>query len=153
MSTLFLLMKYLHILGVIVWVGGAFALVVLNARLAGAEPAARAAMGQQSEAFGRSVLGPAMVVTLLAGLGAAGSIGYPFTSLWIVWGIVGLILAIVIGVVLVGRTASELGTVARSAGPGDPRVAALSQRLTVLNRLMLLILASVVYAMVFKPTI
>jgi hypothetical protein len=94
-----------------------------------------------------------MGIALLAGIGAAGSIGYPFSSLWIVWGVVGFILSILVGAVAVSRTGAALGDVARTAGPDDPRVASLSQRLSVLNWVNLLILASVVYAMVFKPTI
>lgn len=154
MSTVFLVLKLLHVLAVVVWVGGMFALTVINARLAGAaDGATRAAMGRQSELFGRSVIGPAMGIAVLAGLGAAGSIGYPFSSLWIVWGIIGWIASVIIGGVAVSRTGAVLGEVARTAGPNDPRVAALGQRLSVLNWVNLLILASVVYAMVFKPTL
>lgn len=154
MNSLFLLLKFLHVAAVIVWVGGVFSLAVLNARFARlGDPAAQAAMGRQSEEFGRTVIGPAMAVTLVAGLWMAGQFGIPFNSLWIVWGLVGFAGFIVIGVVAVSRVAGELGSLARSAGPGDPRVAALGRRLGVLSAINLLLLASVVWAMVFKPTL
>jgi uncharacterized membrane protein len=147
-------MKFIHVGSAMVWIGGLVALVVLNARLAGAgEPAVRAAMGQQSGQFGRTVIGPSMGLTLLAGFATAGSAGFPFSSLWIVWGMLGWVLSILIGVVAVNRTATELGAAARSAAPGDPRVADLGRRLGVLNGVNLVILATVVWAMVFKPTL
>lgn len=153
MDSLYLWLKFIHIASVAVWIGGIIALVVLNARMARTgEPSMAASLGQQSEYFGRSVLGPAMGLTLLAGLGTAGVAGFPFSSAWIVWGIVGFILSIAIGVIAVGRTAAELGQVAASAGPSDPRFAATRGRLVTLNVVNVLLLASIVWAMVFKPT-
>lgn len=154
MDSLYLWLKFLHVVAVTVWVGGVFALIVLNARFGRlGDPAAQAAMGRQSEAFGRTVIAPAMAVTLLAGLWMAGQFGISFTALWIVWGLVGFVAFIVIGVIATGRAAGELGEVARNAGPDDPRVAALRGRLGALGALNLLVLLSVVWAMVFKPTL
>jgi uncharacterized membrane protein len=154
MDSLYLWLKFVHVAAVVVWVGGVVALTVLNARLGRAgDPAAAAAMGQQSEAFGRTVIGPAMGVALLAGLWMAGQFGIPFTALWIVWGLVGFVGFFVLGVVATGRAATELGTLARTAGSADPRVGALQQRLGLLGALNLLLLASAIWAMVFKPTL
>jgi uncharacterized membrane protein len=154
MDTLYLLLKFVHVLAVAVWIGGVVALVILNARLARAGDAAvSAALGMQSEYFGRSVLGPAMVITLLAGLGMTGVARFPFSTPWIAWGIVGLVLSIAVGVIAVGRAAGELSTLARSAAPDDPRLDGQRRRLVTLNALNLLLLASIVWAMVFKPTL
>ena len=145
MDSLYLLLKFVHVLAVIVWIGGVFTLAVLNARFARlGDPAAQAAMGRQSEEFGRTVVGPAMAVTLVAGLWMAGQFGIPFNSLWIVWGLVGFAGFIVIGVVAVSRIAAELGRLAQGAGPDDPRIAALGSRLGLLSAINLLLLASVV---------
>ncbi|MCD6031678.1 MAG: hypothetical protein K0S78_3852 [Thermomicrobiales bacterium] len=153
MESLYLWLKFVHVAAVVVWVGGVFALTVLNARLARTgEPAAVAALGQQSEAFGRTVIGPAMLVVLIAGLWMAGQFGIPFTSLWIFWGFLGFVLFILLGVVALGRTGAELGVLARTAGPGDPRLAGLRQRIAALSWINLLVLASVIWAMVVKPT-
>ena len=154
MDSLYLWLKFVHVVAAVVAVGGFLALTVLNARIARAgEPAAAAALGQQSEVFGRTVLGPAMGILLIAGVWMAGQFGIPFTDLWIVWGLVGFVAFILLGVVALGRTGAELGALARTAGPSDPRVAALRQRIAVLSWLNLLVLASVIWAMVFKPTL
>jgi uncharacterized membrane protein len=154
MDSLYLWLKFVHVAAAAVMVGGFLALTVLNARIARAgEPAAAAALGQQSEVFGRTVLGPAMVILLIAGLWMAGQFGIPFTDLWIVWGLVGFVLFILLGVVGLGRTGTELGQVARTAGANDPRVGALRQRMALLGWLSLLVLLSVIWAMVLKPTL
>ncbi len=154
MDNTYLLLKFLHVAAVIVWVGGMVALVVLNARLATVgEPAAMAALGRLSEFYGRAVIGPAMAITLLAGLATAGTVGFPFSSLWIVWGLVGFVVSVIVGGVAVARTGAALGAVTQNAGVGDPRVGALRQRMVVLNVVNLLVLASVVWAMSFKPTL
>jgi uncharacterized membrane protein len=154
MDSLYLWLKFVHVTAAVVSVGGFLTLTVLNARIGRAgEPAAAAALGQQSEVFGRTVLGPAMGILLIAGVWMAGQFGIPFTDLWIVWGLVGFVAFILLGVVALGRTGAELGALARSAGPNDPRVTALRQRIAVLGWLSLLVLLSVIWAMVFKPTI
>jgi uncharacterized membrane protein len=153
-DSLYLWLKFFHVAAVIVWIGGVVALAILNARLAQAgDPAIQAAMGQQSEQFGRTVIGPAMVVALLAGLWMVGQFGIGFTTLWIVWGLVAIVIFILIGVVATGRAAAELGSVARSSGPNDPRVAELQGRLRTLGVLNILVLVSAVWAMVYKPTL
>ena len=154
MDSLYLWLKFAHVLGAVVWVGGVVALTVLNARVArSGNPAAMAAMGQQSEAFGRTVVGPAMAVVLIAGLWMAGQFGIPFTSLWIVWGLVGLVAFVVIGIVALGRSGAALGELMRTTSADDPRVAALQQRVAALSWLSILVLASVIWAMVLKPTL
>lgn len=152
MDSLYLLLKFVHVAAVTIWVGGVVALAVLNAQMGrSGDAAAMAALGKQSEAFGKTVIGPAMIVVLVAGLWMAGQFGIPFTSLWIIWGLVGGVLFIVIGVVAIGRTGAELGQLARTAGDAAT-IAALRQRLRLLNALSILVLLSVVWAMVFKPT-
>ena len=59
MDSLYLLLKFLHVAAVIIWVGGVFSLAVLNARIARlGDPAVQAAMGRQSEVFGRTISVP-----------------------------------------------------------------------------------------------
>lgn len=154
MDTAYLLLKFLHVLGAITWIGGLLGLVVLNARMAReGDGATLASLGRQSEFFGRSVLGPAMAVTLLAGFATAGVARFPFSTLWIVWGMVGFVLSIVIGVIAVQRASGNLSEIARTAGPDDPRLPSARDRLVTLNVLNLLLLVSIVWAMVFKPTL
>src|SRR5262245_10317269 len=104
MDAIYLWLKVFHILAIAVWIGGAVALTVVNARLGRhGEAAMLAEMGRQSQFLGQNVIGPAMIVALLAGLGMAFRSGFPITSLWILWGLAGWVLFILLGVVLTGR--------------------------------------------------
>jgi uncharacterized membrane protein len=153
MDAIYLWLKVLHILAIAVWIGGAVALTVFNARLGRQGDAAlMAEMGRQSAFLGQYAIGPAMIVALLAGLGMAFRGGFPLTSLWIMWGLAGWVLFILLGVAATGRAAAELGQLTQTA-PSDPRIDALRGRLGAISAVNLLILASVVYAMVFKPAI
>ena len=152
MDTLYLLLKFIHVAAIIVWVGGIFALTVLNARSAGSGDAAtQAAMGRLSEYFGSVAIGPAMIIAVLAGIATAWRIGFPFSSLWIVWGLIGFVLSgALIG--FIGRTARQFGELPQE-GDQAARGEVIRSRLLTLNVLNILILASVVWAMIFKPTL
>jgi uncharacterized membrane protein len=153
MDTLYLLLKFVHVAAIIVWVGGIFALTLLNAHAAGSgNAAAQVEMGRLSDYFGRVAIGPAMIVAVLAGIATAWRIGFPFSSLWIVWGLVGFVLSgALIG--FIGRTAREFGDVRAGAGQGAAQAESIRGRLLTLNALNILILASVVWAMIFKPAL
>jgi uncharacterized membrane protein len=151
MLNLYNLFKFLHITGAIVWIGGAFTLVVLNARLARSQNRAVVeALAQQSSFYGRAVLGPAAAATLLAGIGTAIFMGVRFTALWILWGLAGIFLSMLLGSVFIGRTTGELSRAAAAPEPDPSRLAAFQRRLASLNLLNLLLLLSVVAVMVFK---
>ena len=69
MSNGYLWLKFGHILGVIVWLGGSFALTVLSALLAGAnEPRALRALNRQAAFYGPVVIGSSSMLVLLTGL-------------------------------------------------------------------------------------
>lgn len=63
------LFKFLHVLGVIVWIGGVLAINVLSARIARERDVALLApLSRQASFYGRAVLGPAAGTTLVAGI-------------------------------------------------------------------------------------
>ncbi|MGH2542598.1 MAG: DUF2269 family protein [Ardenticatenaceae bacterium] len=154
MFTIYSLFKFLHVAAVIVWVGGVFTLVVLNARLAREQNrSAQMALSEQSEFFGSRVIGPAAITTLLAGIIMVLNAGFGFSTLWITWGFVGVFGSIILGAIFIRRATEELRQVAASPTPDAPRIQALQRRLINLNALNLLLLLSTVGAMVFKPTL
>lgn len=148
------LFLFLHIVGVIVWIGGAVALTVLNLRLA-REPSAgvREAIAGTGEFFGRAVFGPAVMLTLIAGVVMIGMLDWAMPA-WAIWGVCGLVVSAVVGAAFIGRASRELTQLMAADGPdaGTARIAALRQRVTLSSALNLLILLSVVWVMIFKPT-
>lgn len=146
--------KFLHIAAVIVWIGGLVGVGILNARVAREHDAsALASLHHASAFFGRSVGGPAAGVTLVAGIVMMASGGIRFATLWIVWGLAGILVSGILGGTLMRRASEELGEAVQAPQADQTRTATLQGRLRVLNLLNLLLLFSVVAAMVFKPTL
>jgi uncharacterized membrane protein len=154
MFTLFTLFKFLHVLSVIVWIGGVLTFTVLNLRLTlEQDRGVLAALQRQSNFFGRAVIGPAAALTLIAGIVTAVSAGFDFGALWITWGFVAILISLILGATLIRMTNNNLGALVTSAGSSDVTVHAAQQRLALLNLLNLLLLISAVAAMVLKPSL
>ena len=154
MFSLFTLFKFLHVAAVILWLGGVCTLTFLNFRLAREQDrAVLLALLQQSNFYGKAIIGPAMALTLAAGIATAVNVGYNFGSLWITWGFTAIFASILLGVTLIRSVNGQLGKLAPVATPGEPKLRALQQRLGALNLVNLILLLSAVGAMVFKPTL
>ncbi len=154
MYTTYNLFKFLHVAAVIVWVGGVVALIVIPARLAReGGMAATAALGRQAAFYGRSVVGPAAVLTLVAGIVMVVVGRLPLDTLWIAYGFLGIVVSMGLGGGLLSRLGHQLAELGESDDPDPARMAALQARLRTLNLINALILFSVVWAMVFKPTL
>ena len=148
------LLKFLHVVAAVVWVGGVAALAVLNARVARQRDATvLAATARASVFYGRLVVGPAMGIVLFAGFGMAGLAGIRITTLWIMCGLVGLVASAMIGGLATTRAGMELSTLADSPARDESRMRVLQRRLGVLAAANLLLLFSVIWAMVYKPTL
>lgn len=143
---------FLHIIGVIVWIGGLLTLTVLNLRLA-REPSVKVseALSSASEFIGRSIFGPAAGLTLIAGLVMMGLLGW-ITPVWVIWGFCALLASGLTGALLIGRTARALKELSANDNADALVVGLLRRRLMVWNTVNFLVLLSTVWAMIFKPT-
>jgi len=147
------LFKFLHVAGAIVWVGGVITLTVLNARLAaGDDGPGQASLARVSGVLGRTMVGPAAVLTLVAGMAAAG-IGGSMGALWTTYGFAGILVSMGLGATAIRRTTTALQTALAVPAGGGAELGPLRSRLTILNLCNVVVLLSVVAAMVFKPTL
>lgn len=142
---------FLHIVGVIVWIGGLLTLTVLNLRLA-REPSTKPieALSSASEFVGRNMFGPAAGLTLVAGFVMTGLTGWRMPA-WVIWGGCALVVSGLIGALVIGRAAMQLRTLATNGETAVSRTRSLRIRLMVGNIVNFLILLSAVWAMTFKP--
>jgi putative copper export protein len=148
------LFKFLHILSVIVWVGGVLTVNVLQLLTGrGRDRAAQASLLRLSDLYGRAVISAAAAATLLTGFVRAEQLNVGYGTLWVAWGLAAVALSIALGASLIRMTNAELRQVAGDAGPDDPRWPALQRRALVLFVVNLLLLLSAVWAMEFKPTL
>lgn len=150
MLSAYTIMKFLHVLTAIIWVGGVFTLVVMSVRASRAgDGATMRALATQSEWFGQFVLGPSAMATLVTGIivGVLMKGGMP---LWMILGLGGAVASIAIGAAFQGRAAQRLRGLAES-GERGPALAAAQRRVRLLAVTNLVILFAVVGAMVIKP--
>jgi uncharacterized membrane protein len=152
MDSIYLLLKFLHIVAASVWIGGVITSSILTARLARqSEPLLIEAMARQSQRIGMLVLGPSAGLTLITGGAAMAVADFGFVT-WIVWGLVAIALAMAIGATVMRRSFKELIERLTTVGAKDSSVAALQRRLSIAQAVVVVILLSAVWVMVFKPT-
>ena len=148
---IYLSLKFVHILAVIVWLGGLVCVGIVNLRLARTtERSLQAALASQNEFLGARVIAPAAGLTLLAGLAivVVGHLGLP---LWVIWGLGALVLSMLLGATLLRRATVELRERLASDSASDREVASVQRRLAMLHGVNLAVLVSAMWAMVFKP--
>jgi uncharacterized membrane protein len=154
MFTLYNLFLFIHIVAVVVWLGGLTALVILDLKLAAERDAAGiVAVSRAGEFFGQAVVGPAAGVTLLAGIGMVVDGHKSFGTLWILWGICGLAASMLLGVTLIRQTRKRLDEAPQDGGDTRAGIESLRRRMLALQALNLFLLFSVAWAMVFKPVV
>jgi uncharacterized membrane protein len=149
------LLHFLHQLAAIVWLGGVLAANVLQVRIGrGRDQAVQASLLRQSDFYGRAVIAPATVVVLLTGLLLVAQMDdASWSDFWVAWGLAGIAVSLALGGTLIRATNAELRRLADGPTLDDPRWSALQRRAATLYGINLVLLLSVVWAMVFKPTL
>jgi uncharacterized membrane protein len=148
------LFHFLHQLSAIVWLGGLLAVNVLQVRLGSRQDrAAQESLLRQTDLYGRAVIAPAAAITLLTGLVLIVQEDLALSDLWVAWGLIGLLLSLALGATLIRVTNAQLRRLAADPALEQPQWPAQQRRAAILFAINLLLLLSVVWAMVFKPTL
>ena len=143
------LWKFLHVISAMVWVGGAVLFQILATRAAGTPDAGR--IGQIAIWFGTRVFMPASIIVLAVGIVMVLDGPWEFQDVWINVGMLGLIVAVIIGAGLITPTGRRIMQAMAERGPQDPTTQKLVRRQTILTRVNLVILVLMVFDMVVKP--
>jgi uncharacterized membrane protein len=148
------LLHFLHVLSVIVWFGGVLTLNVLAVRVGrGPDRSVQAVVLHLGDLYGRAVIAPAGVLTLITGILLVNEHDLAFSTLWVAWGLIGLFVSVILGATLIRATQVDLRRLTEGAGTDESRRLASQRRAAVLYSINVLILLSIVWAMVFKPTL
>lgn len=146
-------LKFLHVLSVIAWIGGVVALTILTRRIARERNREiLSAWLRQATSYGQMIAGPASGIVLLTGAAMVGMAKLGFGALWVVWGFAGIVLHILLGAVLVRKRTAELAQIASSGAGGDAALIDASRKLWIVQLIYVTLMASVVAVMVLKPT-
>jgi uncharacterized membrane protein len=147
-------LKFLHVLSVIIWMGGITALAVVTWRVARERNrAGLVVLLPQATTYGQRIVGPASGVVLLTGLAMVGMAHIGFGTFWVLWGYGGIVVHGVAGGVFLRRRTAELSQIASTPSGDDAALISAGRRLWTTQLIYLLLIATVVAAMILKPTL
>ncbi len=143
-----------HILSVVLWIGGGMLLNILFTKFRAARQFETTMhLGELSEKLGKTYFMPLSILTLASGVAMVLKADIGFEHLWILLGLLGIVVSSVIGAAFLGPSAGKIARLAAEKGLEDPAVQAESDRIMLLSRIDLVILMLIVVNMVVKPTI
>lgn len=150
--TLANILKLVHIISAMVWIGGEIMLGVLFERAQRSRDVGTLrGLLSQGEFIGKAIFNPAGIITLAAGvwLGIEGD--YDFGEAWISIGFVGIAVGAILGMAFYPKVFNR-GLAGIDAGGLDgAETQASLKSLRLVSTIELLVLLVVVWAMVFKP--
>ena len=148
MASVYLLVKFLHIISSTIWIGGIVAMAILIVRIAReADPTLLVALTREARFYGGAVITPAIGVQLLTGLVMSFGFGFGL-PLWVLWGITAIIVVVALSLRLLLPTFNSIIGGATSTQDNKQQ-----RRLVMVYVIILLVLLSAEWAMVFKPTL
>lgn len=146
----YLILKFLHVSAAVIWIGGAFIMVMLGVRAnGGSDDKALVDVVRQVAWAAERIYVPASLATLVLGLLLAW-IGALWSDLWIILGLVGVAATVGLGILVLTPRAKtvEAGFAARGASPD---VLATCWEILTIARFDLVLLFTVIADMVLKP--
>ena len=151
MFDLYTVMKFVHVLAAIAWVGGAIMLDMLisQARRSGSQSDVLMLLAK-TERYGKTFFSPSAVLVLVAGIVMA-SIGGIMAAPWVSFGFLGVFISAGLGMGYLSPKSRQLRQMIEARGMQDPEAVALGSRMMLVSRIDLVLLVLVVAAMVFKP--
>jgi uncharacterized membrane protein len=153
MANLYGVLKVVHVLSVVVWIGGAAALGALVAWLARSrDRATLTAFLPLAGRYGQTMAGPSSILVLLSGVGMmiAGKVGM---ALWTGWGLAGILVHFIYGATIMRKRMTAFASLLSEPATDGTRIADAGANLRRANLFYLLIMTSVIVVMVLKPTV
>ncbi len=146
------LLKFVHLVSITVWLGGLYSLNVVNMRFARTrQPEVVEALLSQGNFIALVIFTPASLLTLISGTILVQTMGLSFRTLWVAWGLGGVLVTFLIGIGLIRPAAVQMAKESASLEPSEERLKALRRRMRWYGALNLLVLLSIVWVSVAKP--
>jgi uncharacterized membrane protein len=145
------LIKYVHVICAIIWLGGAFFAQLLAVRAQrSTDPTDLPKYGQTIGELGMKVFLPASILLFIAGLILVIQ-RWSFSSVWVSVSIVLWLASVLVGALYLGPTGAKLGKVFAAEGPTSVAGRAGLERILLISRIELVSFAIIVFMMVVKP--
>ena len=150
--TIYELLKLIHVLGAITWVGTSIEQQLVGARAMSSNERGRLThFVDEAEWVGVRIMTPAAILVVIAGILMVIESGWNFTDTWILIGIALFVLTSLNGMVFLTPQTKKLKSLIVERSENDAGVQALVKRVTLASRIDLLILIAIVADMVIKP--
>ncbi|MDQ4096017.1 MAG: DUF2269 domain-containing protein [Actinomycetota bacterium] len=149
----FEVLKTLHVLGAVIWVGGAATLQVFAIRtLSSGDETRLVETGPIFEWIGTRIFTPASLIVLAMGIWMV--IDRPdigFGDEWILIGLAGITFSALVGSLFLGPETGRIAKLIEQHGPANEEVQRRMRRIFLVSRIELVILLIVVIDMVVRP--
>jgi uncharacterized membrane protein len=150
--SLYELLKFVHVLGAITWVGTSIEQQFVGARAMSSNERGRLAhFVDEAEWVGVRIMTPAAIIVVLAGVAMVIESGWNFSDTWILIGIGLFIVSSLNGMLFLTPQTRRLKALIAERGSDDAGVRAFVNKVTLATRVDLLVLIAVVADMVIKP--
>ena len=145
------LIKYVHVICAIIWVGGAFYTQLLAVRAGrSTDPTDLPKLGQTAGELGMKVFLPASILLFIAGLILVIQ-KWSFSSFWVSISMLLWLTSVLVGALYLGPTGAKVGKIFAAEGPASVAGRATLARIFLVSRLELVSFAVIVFLMVAKP--
>jgi uncharacterized membrane protein len=142
-------LKFVHVSGAIIWIGGGFLFQVYGmVELRSRDAAVIARFAGNAGRIGERLFVPTSLVVVLAGIGLMIDGDWPWGRLWVLFALVTFTASFLLGAGVLGPTAKRIERV----GPETPEGQRLISRVFAFLRVDLIFLFAIVFAMTVKPT-
>jgi uncharacterized membrane protein len=141
-----------HILFVVIWIGGGLFLTV-NGILAERkrDPAEMVQLVKLAAFAGERIFAPAAIVVLAMGISMVLNAHYGFGHFWLIFGLLGFASSFVIGIGVLSPRARKLDALLAGPGPEAPETQAAISEILLIARVDMAVLGLVIVDMVTKP--
>ena len=146
------LLKFAHVGGAIVWIGGATMVQFFGARAMSSGDALRlVTFTRDAEWIGTRVMLPSALLVLAAGFLLIWDGPWDLGMTWVWLALVLFAISFVIGLAFLTPEAKRVGDAVEREGPESPAVRSRISRIFMISRIDLVILFAIVFLMVTKP--
>ena len=141
-----------HILFVVIWIGGGLFLTLFGILAERSRDPAQMAQITKMAAFaGEKVFAPAAIVVLAMGISMVLNADLGFGHFWLIFGLLGFVSSFVIGIGVLSPRARKLDTLLAERGPEAVETQAAISQILLIARFDMAVLALVIVDMVTKP--
>ena len=153
MLSLYFILKFLHVASVVAWIGAILSLNITAIRATRtSDPAVLKVLLDSITFTGQRVIGPGSGIALLAGIWMVINAKIGFMTPWVMWGMAGMLFHFIIGPTVLRKNGMELGRIAAQPTIDQAALERVRDRQKMIAWVYLLVMLSVIWAMVAKPT-